>query len=103
MIDVTDKPLVIQYEVKLQKGLECGGAYLKLLTESEKGIQAQEFSDKSPYTIMFGPDRCGSTNKVHFIFRHRNPVTGELEEKHLTSPPAPKITKTTALYTLIIK
>ena len=26
--------LVVQYEVKLQNGLECGGAYLKLLTES---------------------------------------------------------------------
>lgn len=52
---------------------------------------------------MFGPDKCGSTNKVHFIFRHQNPITGEWEEKHLINPPAPKITKTTALYTLIVK
>jgi calnexin len=52
---------------------------------------------------MFGPDKCGSTNKVHFIFRHQNPKTGEWEEKHLVQPPAPKITKTTALYTLIVK
>lgn len=51
---------------------------------------------------MFGPDKCGSTNKVHFIFRHRNPKTGEWEEKHLRNPPSPKITKTTALYTLIV-
>jgi len=51
---------------------------------------------------MFGPDRCGPTSKVHFIVRHKNPVTGEVEEKHLMSPPAPKITKTSALYTLII-
>lgn len=51
---------------------------------------------------MFGPDKCGSTNKVHFIFRHRNPLTGEWEEKHLNNPPQPKITKTTALYTLIV-
>jgi calnexin len=29
-----DQSLVIQYEVKLQKGLECGGAYIKLLTDS---------------------------------------------------------------------
>jgi hypothetical protein len=51
---------------------------------------------------MFGPDKCGATNKVHFIFRHRNPKTGEWEEKHLKTPPNPKITKTTALYTLIV-
>lgn len=51
---------------------------------------------------MFGPDKCGATNKVHFIFRHRNPKTGEWEEKHLKQPPNPKITKTTALYTLIV-
>ncbi len=60
-------------------------------------------SSQTPFTIMFGPDKCGATNKVHFIFRHRNPKTGEWEEKHLKNPPAPKITKTTALYTLIVK
>lgn len=52
---------------------------------------------------MFGPDRCGSTSKVHFIFRHTNPMTGVVEEKHLVSPPAPKITKTSALYTLVVR
>jgi calnexin len=58
---------------------------------------------QTPFTIMFGPDKCGTTNKVHFIFRHQNPMTGLWEEKHLKNPPAPKITKTTALYTLIVK
>ncbi|WVR08300.1 hypothetical protein IAU60_005349 [Kwoniella sp. DSM 27419] len=104
-IDPKGKPLVVQYEVKLQKGLECGGAYIKLLTEGEQGegLRAgEDYTDKTPFTIMFGPDKCGSTNKVHFIFRHQNPITGEWEEKHLKNPPAPKITKTTALYTLIV-
>ncbi|GAA6063231.1 hypothetical protein JCM10212_005838 [Sporobolomyces blumeae] len=101
--DPKGKPLIVSYEVKLQKGLDCGGAYVKLLSESDSGIQAEEFSDKTPYTIMFGPDRCGSTQKVHFIFRHRNPLTGEIEEKHLKSPPAPKLSKTSALYTLIVR
>ncbi|KAJ1927817.1 hypothetical protein FBU59_007184, partial [Linderina macrospora] len=41
--------LVFQYEVKLQENLGCGGAYAKLLTAPFKG----EFSDASPYTIMF--------------------------------------------------
>ncbi|KAI5478490.1 calnexin [Pseudohyphozyma bogoriensis] len=103
VLDPSGKPLVVQYEVKLQKLLECGGAYIKLLTDSDVGIQAEEFSDQTPYTIMFGPDRCGATSKVHFIFRHKNPLTGEVEEKHLVSPPAPKITKTSALYTLIVR
>ncbi|ADV22283.1 calnexin [Cryptococcus gattii Ru294] len=102
-IDPKGKSLVVQYEVKLQKGLECGGAYIKLLTDQQdEGLRAgEDYTDKTPFTIMFGPDKCGSTNKVHFIFRHKNPLTGEWEEKHLKNPPAPKITKTTALYTLI--
>ncbi|CAG8570301.1 25226_t:CDS:10, partial [Dentiscutata erythropus] len=89
--------------LKFQDGLECGGAYLKLLTESEKGIQAVEFSDKTPYTIMFGPDKCGSTNKIHFIFRHKNPKTGEYEEKHLKSAPSASINKISTLYSLIVR
>lgn len=100
-INAKGKSLVVQYEVKLQTGLECGGAYLKLLQDN-KALQSDEFSNASPYVIMFGPDKCGSTNKVHFIFRHKNPKTGEYEEKHLTTPPQARITKTSALYTLIV-
>ncbi|MCO5583307.1 hypothetical protein L7F22_037217 [Adiantum nelumboides] len=96
------KPLVVQYETKLQNGLSCGGAYLKLLTESPEGIQAKEFSDQTPYTIMFGPDKCGATNKVHFIFRHKDPKTGEISEKHLNNAPYAKLSKVSALYTLIV-
>ena len=59
------KTLVVQYEVKLQNGLECGGAYLKLLRDN-KALHAEEFSNSSPYVIMFGPDKCGATNKVYF-------------------------------------
>lgn len=83
-------------------GLECGGAYLKLLKENAD-LHTKEFSDASPYVIMFGPDKCGSTNKVHFIFKHKNPKTGEYEEKHLKTPPMAKITKLSTLYTLIVK
>ncbi|KAF2707802.1 calnexin-like protein [Pleomassaria siparia CBS 279.74] len=96
------KTLVVQYEVKLQEGLECGGAYMKLLQDN-KALHAEEFSNSSPYIIMFGPDKCGATNKVHFIFRHKNPKTGEYEEKHLKNPPMARIVKTTSLYTLIVK
>ncbi|KAF0301673.1 Calnexin [Amphibalanus amphitrite] len=75
------KPLVVQYEVNLQNGQECGGAYLKLLSDSPD-LSPAGFRDQTPYTIMFGPDKCGNDNKLHFIFRHRNPVTGQYEEKH---------------------
>lgn len=44
-------------------GLECGGAYMKLLQDN-KALHAEEFSNSSPYVIMFGPDKCGATNKV---------------------------------------
>ncbi|RMZ83256.1 hypothetical protein DV738_g1234, partial [Chaetothyriales sp. CBS 135597] len=101
-IDNKGKTLVVQYEVKPQNGLECGGAYLKLLRDN-KALHAEEFSNASPYVIMFGPDKCGSTNKVHFIFQHKNPKTGEYEEKHLKSAPTAKTTKLTTLYTLIVR
>jgi len=100
-IDNKGKTLVVQYEVKLQNGLECGGAYLKLLRDN-KALHQEEFSNTSPYVIMFGPDKCGSTNKVHLIINHKNPKTGEYEEKHLATAPAARIVKTTELYTLII-
>jgi len=76
-----DKMLVLQYEIAFQNGQDCGGGYLKLLSESS-GLDLRSITDKTPYTIMFGPDKCGSDSKFHFIFRHTNPKTGEIEEKH---------------------
>ncbi|RMZ86573.1 hypothetical protein DV736_g6200, partial [Chaetothyriales sp. CBS 134916] len=87
-LDNKGKTLVVQYEVKPQKGLECGGAYLKLLRDNKK-LHAEEFSNASPY--------------VHFIFQHKNPKTGEYEEKHLKNAPTAKTTKLTTLYTLIVR
>jgi calnexin len=31
---------------------------------------------------MFGPDKCGTDNKFHFITRFKSPVKGTYEEKH---------------------
>ncbi|KAI1817982.1 Calreticulin-domain-containing protein [Poronia punctata] len=101
-IDPKDKTLVVQYEVKLQNGLDCGGAYMKLLRDN-KALHQEEFSNASPYVIMFGPDKCGPTNKVHFIFNHKNPLTGEYEEKHLQAPPHATIDKLSHLYTLVVQ
>jgi calnexin len=99
----TDETLVLQYEVKLQEGLQCGGAYVKLLSSEGLPDDSSEFNNDTPYQIMFGPDKCGTTNKVHFIIRRKNPNSGKYEEKHLAVPPTSRNVKTTSLYTLIIK
>ncbi|KAJ2080920.1 hypothetical protein H4R24_002720 [Coemansia sp. RSA 988] len=95
--DPAQHGLVFQYEVKLQNNLNCGGAYAKLLTAPLSG----EFSDATPYTLMFGPDKCGDS-KVHLIYRHRNPVTGEYTQHHLKQPPTPPTDRLTHLYTLAV-
>jgi hypothetical protein len=100
-IDFKNKPLVVQYEVKYQAGGNCGGGYIKLL---EDGFQSSgaDFDDHAPWVIMFGPDLTCPGFKLHFIFRHKNPVTGEFEEKHLKVPPKPTLDTLTNLYTLIV-
>jgi len=95
-----EAPLVIQYEVAFQDGLQCGGSYIKLF--DREGKQASEFDADTPYIIMFGPDRCGSTDKVHFILRHKNPKTGSWEEKHMKDTPSVPQGTATHLYGLQI-
>ncbi|XP_069619709.1 calnexin isoform X1 [Ranitomeya imitator] len=99
------KPLIVQYEVNFQSGIECGGAYVKLLSKTSDH-SLDQFQDKTPYTIMFGPDKCGEDYKLHFIFRHKNPKTGEYEEKHAKKPDADLKSfftdKKTHLYTLVL-
>ncbi|XP_074582384.1 calnexin homolog [Curcuma longa] len=102
-INLNDGTTVLQFEVRLQNGLECGGAYLKYLRPQAPGWAPKGFDNQSPYTIMFGPDKCGSTNKVHFIFQHRNPKTGKFVEHHLKYPPAVPSDKLTHVYTAILR
>ena len=102
-VDLKDRTIVLQYEVRLQNGLECGGAYLKYLRPQGAGWIAKEFDNESPYSIMFGPDKCGSTNKVHFILKHKNPKTGDYVEHHLKYPPSVPYDKLTHVYTAVLK
>ncbi|XP_049488123.1 calmegin [Panthera onca] len=100
-----DKPLIVQYEVNFQDGIDCGGAYIKLLADTD-GLNLENFYDKTSYTIMFGPDKCGEDYKLHFIFRHKHPKTGVFEEKH-AKPPDVDLKKfftdrKTHLYTLVM-
>jgi hypothetical protein len=100
-IDFKQQPLVVQYEVKYQKGGNCGGGYLKLL---EDGFQTsgKEFSNTTPWVVMFGPDMTCPGSKVHFIFRHKSPIGTTYEEKHLSNAPKPDFGKNSNLFTLVI-
>ncbi|PIA40649.1 hypothetical protein AQUCO_02400012v1 [Aquilegia coerulea] len=102
-VSLKDGTIVLQFETRLQNGLECGGAYLKYLRPQEAGWKSKEFDNESPYSIMFGPDKCGSTNKVHFIIKHKNPKTGEYVEHHLKFPPSVPSDKLSHVYTAILK
>ncbi|KAJ7945201.1 Calnexin-like [Quillaja saponaria] len=98
-----DGTVVLQFETRLQNGLECGGAYLKYLRPQESGWKPKEFDNEAPYSIMFGPDKCGATNKVHFIFKHKNPKSLAYVEHHLKFPPSVPSDKLTHVYTAVLK
>ncbi|KAF3687200.1 Calnexin Precursor [Channa argus] len=100
-----DEQLVVQYEVNFQDGIDCGGAYIKLLSDTGS-LHLEQFHDRTPYTIMFGPDKCGEDYKLHFIFRHQNPLNKDLEEKHAKRADVDLkkfyTDKKTHLYTLVL-
>uniref|UniRef100_A0A1I7STR1 Calnexin n=1 Tax=Bursaphelenchus xylophilus TaxID=6326 RepID=A0A1I7STR1_BURXY len=99
-----DDVIVIQYEVKYEEGQECGGGYVKLLSEgAEKDISS--FTDRTDYTIMFGPDKCGPQSKIHFILKVANPINGTVSEHHAPQPKnIPDVTdKKTHLFTLKLR
>jgi len=67
------KTLVIQLSVKHEQNIDCGGGYVKLvpadtLTDQK---QFQGGDSETKYNIMFGPDICGFSKKVHFILNKR--------------------------------
>jgi len=64
-----DKPLVIQFTVKHEQNIDCGGGYVKLF---DCKLDQADMHGDSPYNVMFGPDICGpGTKKVHVIFEHK--------------------------------
>lgn len=63
-----NKQLVIQYTVKNEQHLDCGGGYLKVLPE---GFDQENFSGQTPYLVMFGPDICGSDKKTHVLLPYQ--------------------------------
>jgi len=64
-----DKTLVVQFSVKHQQSIDCGGGYIKVLPD---GVDLANFNGDTAYNIMFGPDICGAGHRiVHFILNKR--------------------------------
>jgi calreticulin len=63
------KTLVIQFSVKHEQNIDCGGGYVKLVGANNLSDQKnfQGGASETVYNVMFGPDICGYTKKVHFI------------------------------------
>jgi len=63
------KTLVIQFSVKHEQNIDCGGGYVKVFSSD---LDQKDMHGDSPYEIMFGPDICGpGTKKVHVIFSYK--------------------------------
>ncbi|XP_049780722.1 calreticulin [Schistocerca cancellata] len=90
-----EKPLVIQFTVKHEQNIDCGGGYLKVF---DCGLDQKDMHGDSPYLLMFGPDICGpGTKKVHVIFNYKG--KNLLINKEIRC----KDDVYTHLYTLVVK
>eukprot|EP00657_Telonema_sp_P-1_P010404 TRINITY_DN483_c0_g1_i1.p1 TRINITY_DN483_c0_g1~~TRINITY_DN483_c0_g1_i1.p1 ORF type:complete len:398 (-),score=226.03 TRINITY_DN483_c0_g1_i1:245-1438(-) len=88
-----DKPLVVQYSVKHEQGIDCGGAYLKL---GGGEFDGKDFHGETKYNIMFGPDICGMTKRTHLIFNYND--KNLLKDKDMRT----ESDELTHVYTLIV-
>lgn len=91
-----DKTLVVQFQVKYDKNVECGGGYLKLGPKVE---DLTKFGDPTPYNIMFGPDKCGYTKRTHLIFSSK----GKNVLKKTDLPYKQETDMVSNLYRLVLK
>lgn len=83
--------LVIQFSVKHEQGIDCGGGYIKL-----GSFDKENFNGTTGYNIMFGPDICGALKKTHVIFNYKGET---LEKKAEVKCESDLLTH---LYTLIV-
>ena len=63
VFDNEGKDLVLQFTTKYEQDIDCGGAYIKLLPS---GLDQDKFGGDSEYSIMFGPDVCGTCRILNF-------------------------------------
>lgn len=91
----TDKTMVLQYTVKNEQTLGCGGAYIKLLPT--EGTDVTSFGGDTPYSVMFGPDKCGYNSRTHVIFGYNG------DNLLVKKEPKMEDGQLTNTYTLIVK
>jgi calreticulin len=65
-IENKDKELVVSLSVKHEQGIDCGGGYIKVAP----AFEGTSFDGETEYFMMFGPDICGPTKKIHLIFNY---------------------------------
>merc|ERR1711933_602668 len=94
----SDKDLIIQYTVKHEQDIDCGGAYMKLRPGGKK-FDTAKFGGDTPYKVMFGPDICGSNKRTHVIL-HYPPKKDNVQIKKDIQCEKNELSH---LYTLIIK
>lgn len=93
------KDLVIQYSVKHEQKIDCGGAYIKLLPGG-KSFDSAKFGGDTPYAVMFGPDICGSSNKrTHVILKYKPKDDNVLIKKDIPC----ENDEVSHLYTLVLR
>jgi calnexin len=100
-MDLTNRTLVLQYEARIDHRVECGGGYIKLFSAPD--FTPEDLSRDTPYMLMFGPDKCGPANAVHFIIVYRHPVTGQRQERVMKAAPPIQVDGLNHLYTLIVR
>ncbi|QCD88470.1 calreticulin [Vigna unguiculata] len=75
-----DRTLVVQYSIRFEQDIECGGGYIKLHSGY---VNQKKFGGDTPYSLMFGPDICGTqTKKLHLILSYQGqnyPIRKELQ------------------------
>ncbi|KAJ3678181.1 hypothetical protein LUZ60_001984 [Juncus effusus] len=94
-INNKDRTLVVQYSIKFEQDIECGGGYIKLMSGY---VNQKKFGGDTPYSFMFGPDLCGTqVKKLHVILSYQGqnyPIKKDLQCEN---------DKMTHVYTFILR
>jgi len=90
------KDLIVQYDVRFPQKIDCGGGYVKVAGGS---LDQANFGGDTPYSIMFGPDICGSSTKKTHVILHSEKKNDNLLIKKNIPAETDQLTHT---YTLIL-
>ncbi|RKP15105.1 Calreticulin/calnexin, partial [Piptocephalis cylindrospora] len=89
-----NQTFVVQFSVKHEQNIDCGGGYLKILPPD---IDPEKLDGETPFNIMFGPDICGD-KRLHIILRGED--GGVPNSRNQLSPFVDQLTH---LYTLVLR